>query len=60
MGYNKQVGVIVDEAHLPLQRHVAGHTIARIAHHALHEEEVQGAALQNVISMNAWQYSKKT
>jgi len=59
VGYNKRVGVIVDEAHLPLQRHVAGH-IAPLVLHALHEEEVEGAALQGVTSKNALQYSKKT
>jgi len=59
VGYNKQVGAIVDEAHLPLQRHVAGH-IAPLVLHALHEEEVEGAALQAVTSKNALQYSKKT
>ena len=59
VGYNKQVGVIIDEAHLPLQRHVAGH-IAPLVLHCLHEEEVEGAALQAVTSKNALQYSKKT
>jgi hypothetical protein len=59
VGYNKQVGAVVDEAHLPLQRHVAGH-IAPLVLHALHEEEVEGAALQAVTSKNALQYSKKT
>ena len=59
VGYNKQVGAIIDEAHLPLQRHVAGH-IAPLVLHALHEEEVEGAALQAVTSKNALQYSKKT
>jgi len=59
VGYNKQVGAVVDEAHLPLQRHVAGH-IAPLVLHALHEEEVEGAALQGVTSKNALQYSKKT
>jgi len=59
VGYNKQVGAVVDEAYLPLQRHVSDHTAARVAHHALHEEEVEGAALQGVTSKNAWQYSKK-
>jgi len=50
---------LVNKTYLPLQRHVAGH-IAPLVLHALHEKEVQGAALQAVTSKNALQYSKKT